>query len=77
MITTENITLKNGKQLIKTKSNSGFKIRQNGTDRVYNEAIDPVDAGRTYTETEEKIEERKSPEAPERKGPPFNFRKNG
>ena len=41
--------------LVKTYSDEGYKIRQDGTGRVYDTAIDPADTGRTYTETEEPI----------------------
>lgn len=42
--------------LIKTYSGSGFLIRQDTTGDLYAEAIDPVTAGRTYTETDIPIE---------------------
>lgn len=41
--------------LIRTYSDAGYKIRQDGTGIVYDEAIDPEDSGRTYTETDELI----------------------
>ena len=37
--------------LIRTCSDKSMKIRQIGTGVEYAEAIDPVDSGRTYTET--------------------------
>lgn len=56
MIITEQITL-GGKQYIRTYSDT-FVIRRNDG-VLYDEAIDPLDSGRTYTETEEV----KNPEA--------------
>lgn len=49
MIITENITI-NGKELVRTYSDHGFMIEREGV--CYDEAIDPIDTGRTYTETE-------------------------
>ena len=49
MIQTENIII-NGRQLIRTYSDSGHYIRRDGVQ--YAEAIDPADSGRTYTETD-------------------------
>lgn len=37
--------------LVKTYSDAGMKIERDGV--RYDEAIDPVDSGRTYTETDE------------------------
>ena len=42
--------------LIRTYSDEGFKIRQDGTGHIYDEAIDPDGSGRTYTETDEPAE---------------------
>lgn len=53
MIKTER--LDNG--LIKTYSDTGHYIIQNGTGIEYGEAIDPEKMGRTYTESERLIEE--------------------
>lgn len=53
MIVTETITI-NGKQYLHTYSNSGLKIERDGD--VYDDAIDPLDSGRVYTETKNKIE---------------------
>lgn len=39
--------------LVRTYSDEGYKIKQNGTGIVYDEAIDPENSGRTYTETTE------------------------
>lgn len=55
MIKTESLTI-NSHALIRTYSDAGFKIRKDGTDEIYDEAIDPADSGRTYTETDESIE---------------------
>ena len=41
--------------LVRTYSDEGYKIRQDGTGIVYDEAIDPENSGRTYTETDELI----------------------
>ena len=43
--------------LVRTYSDEGYKIRQDGTGIVYDEAIDPADSGRTYTETDEPVED--------------------
>ena len=43
--------------LIRTYSDQGFKIQQNGTNVIYDEAIDPVSMNRTYTETNIPIDE--------------------
>ena len=43
--------------LNRTYSDSGMKIRQDGTGALYDEAIDPEETGRTYTETDVPIEE--------------------
>ena len=55
MIQTEPMTI-NNHHLIRTYSDAGFKIRKNGTDEIYDEAIDPAGSGRTYTETDEPVE---------------------
>ena len=55
MIITETVTL-NGRNFVHTYSDSGYMIKQDGTGAVYSEAYDPADSGRTYTETDEKIE---------------------
>lgn len=57
MIQTE-IFEKNGRKLVRTYSDTGFMIRQDGTGVVYSEAIDPVESGRSYTETDEKVPDR-------------------
>lgn len=55
MIVTEKVVV-NDISLLRTYSDSGKKIRQDGTGAIYDEALDPPDMGRTYTETEEDIE---------------------
>ena len=57
MIQTE-IFENNGRKLMRTYSDTGHMIRQDGTGVVYSEAIDPVESGRTYTETDEKVPDR-------------------
>ena len=52
MIQTELITI-HGRQLVRTYSDAGYYIARGGA--RYAEAVDPVDSGRTYTETEEPI----------------------
>ena len=53
MIKTESITI-NGRRLQRTWSDAGFLIERNGAQ--YSEAVDPIDSGRTYTETEVPME---------------------
>ena len=53
MIKTEIISI-NGRQLQRTWSDAGFLIERNGAQ--YSEAVDPIDSGRTYTETEVPME---------------------
>ena len=53
MIKTENITI-NDRMLTRTYSYSGYYIQRDGV--RYAEAIDPLDSGRTYTETDALIE---------------------
>ena len=52
----------NGTDMVRAYSNIGMKIRQDGTGIIYDEAIDPVYMNRTYTETEEPIEDELNPE---------------
>lgn len=40
-----------GVALTRTYSDSGYRIQLNGTDRIYDEVVDPTFLGRTYTET--------------------------
>lgn len=53
MIQTETITI-GPRQLIRTYSDAGMKIERDGI--RYDEAVDPIGTGRTYTETDERIE---------------------
>jgi hypothetical protein len=46
----------NNYEFIRTYSDAGLKIRKNGTDEIYDEAIDPAGSGRTYVETDEPVE---------------------
>ena len=59
MIVTERIEPQEagGWTLIKTYSDSGFMIRQDGTGDLYQEVVDPDFTNRTYTETNIPIEE--------------------
>lgn len=54
MIVAEILTI-NGQQFAKTYSNKGMKVERDGV--RYDEAIDPVEFGRQYTETDEPINE--------------------
>ena len=53
MIKTENITI-SGKPFIRTYSDDGMMIERDGIE--YDEAYDPIDTGRVYTETNHIIE---------------------
>ena len=53
MIKTELITVDN-RQLRRTWSDVGFMIERDGAQ--YSEAVDPMDSGRTYTETKVPME---------------------
>jgi len=55
MIQIETITI-NGREFVRTYSDGGYRIRQDGTGVIYDEAVDPVGTGRTYTETDEPVE---------------------
>ena len=55
MIKTEKIYV-NGRALVHTYSDANRMIRQDGTEIVYIEAVDPIGSGRTYTETDIVIE---------------------
>lgn len=50
MIRTETITI-GQKQFIRTYSDRGMMVHGGSPEADYSEAIDPADAGRTYTET--------------------------
>lgn len=54
MIKAETITI-NGRTFVRTYSDANRMIKQDGTGAMYSEAYDPVDSGRTYTETKEEI----------------------
>lgn len=56
MIVTENITI-GGRELVRTYSDARLMIKQDGTEIVYTEAVDPIGSGRTYTETDIVIEQ--------------------
>lgn len=57
MIVTEHYkTLKDGTVLNRTYSDAGFRILQNETGVVYDEAVDVVPCKYTYSETDEFIE---------------------
>ena len=60
MIKTEKITRDDGVELIRTYSDKNFKICQNETGIVYDEAVDVLGKGFTYAETDIKIEEVKN-----------------
>lgn len=51
-----------GAKLYRTYSDEGYKIKQNETGIIYDEAVDVEDSNYTYTETEEKIESEKEKE---------------
>lgn len=55
MIKTENLTI-NEIQFIRTYSDAGMKIHGGVPKADYDEAIDPAEFGRTYTETDMPIE---------------------
>lgn len=63
MIKTETITI-NGRQLLRTWSDAGRMIERGGA--LYSEAVDPLDSGRTYTETDEQAETAPMTEAEEK-----------
>lgn len=44
-------------ELVKTWSDAGFYIRGGMPEGLYEEAVDPISAGRTYEETDIPIEE--------------------
>ena len=55
MIKTDNIII-NEKVFVKTYSDLGVKIHGGFPEGDYDEAIDPIELGRTYTETDIPIE---------------------
>ena len=54
MIKTEVVTIRD-KQYQRTWSDAGMMIERDGA--RYSEAVDPLNSGRTYTETDEPIEQ--------------------
>lgn len=55
MIVTENYTLReDGTQLVRVYSDLGRKIVRDGV--AYDEAVDPADSGREYTESTEPVQ---------------------
>ena len=54
MIKTEVVTIRD-KQYQRTWSDAGMMIERNGA--RYSEAVDPLNSGRTYTETDEPLEQ--------------------
>ena len=55
MIKTETITI-NDQQFIRTYSDAGFMIHGGVPEGDYDEAVDPAEFGRVYTETDIPIE---------------------
>ena len=53
MIKTESMTI-NGISFVRTYSDTGHKVERDGV--AYDEAIDPADTGRTYTESSEMVD---------------------
>lgn len=49
-------TRTDGVKLYRTFSDEGLKIQKVGTDEVYDEAVDPEEFNREYTETDQPIE---------------------
>lgn len=52
--TTETI---DGREFTHNRSDLFYMIKQDGTDVLYADAYDPIDSGRTYTETDIAIDE--------------------
>lgn len=52
-----------GTDLVRAFSDRGKKLIQDGTNEVYDEAIDPDYAGRTYQESDEDVEQIEPEEA--------------
>ena len=53
MIVTEIINI-DGRELTRAYSDAGYYIERGGA--MYSEAVDPINSGRTYTETDQLIE---------------------
>lgn len=58
MLKTEIVTF-NGKEYTRTWSDQTVMIERDGA--LYEEAIDPIDSGRTYTETDQPIVDESEP----------------
>lgn len=54
VVTTETI---DGRRFTYTRSDAGMMIKQNGTGLEFTEALDPEGSGRTYTETDVRMED--------------------
>ena len=61
----------NGRSFVVTASDSGYMIERNGN--KYSEAWDPEGSGRTYTETDKKIEEKSFLSETEEKAAAFDI----
>lgn len=61
----------NGRSFVVTSSDSGYMIERDGY--KYAEAWDPEGTGRTYTETDEKIEEKSFLSETEEKAAAFDI----
>lgn len=55
MIVKENYYEEDGRIFVRTYSDAGFVIEQEGTGFRFAEAIDPHDSGRTYIETNDPV----------------------
>lgn len=53
-IKTENVIIR-GVSFVHTYSDAGYKIKQAETGYLYEDAYDPINSGRTYTESDELI----------------------
>lgn len=60
MIRIETVTI-NGEEYTRTWSDQGVKIERDGA--RYDEAVDPIGSGRTYTETYVPVEDAEAEEA--------------
>ena len=49
MIIVKNVSI-NGREFIRTYSDKGYHVERDGV--LYDEAIDPIDSSREYTETD-------------------------
>lgn len=55
MVVQENIII-SGRNFVKSYSDNGYKIHGGSPESDYDEAVDPAEFGRTYTETDIPIE---------------------